>query len=171
MLDLRLSVVYVHIFCFSFSEEKICWRKKQSVQDLIPPPSIYIHMCTLYTYTNICVPRFSLWALQVSPDPDSWAHIQYPICAVCVYVCVYTHVHPHTLPPALNIEKTQTTLLSFATRHYLYALPRCGAPTHLLPCSLSVRVVLIILSVPVSSRHWVKCAGLWSDSKMVQVRS
>ena len=38
---------------------------------------------------------------------------KYPICAVCVCVCVYTHTHPHTLPPALKIEKTQTTPLSF----------------------------------------------------------
>ena len=52
-------MVCVHIFCFSFPEEKICWRKKQLVQDLTPPPSIYIHMCTLYTYTNECMPRCS----------------------------------------------------------------------------------------------------------------
>jgi len=32
---------------------------------------------------------------------------------VCVCVCVYTHIHPHTFPPALKIEKTQTTPLSF----------------------------------------------------------
>ena len=37
---------------------------------------------------------------------------KYPICAVCACVCVYTHTHPHTLPPALKIEKTQTTPLS-----------------------------------------------------------
>jgi len=44
-----------------------------------------------------------------------------PICAVCVCVCVYTHLHPRTLPPALKIEKTQTTplflLLSKITPH------------------------------------------------------
>ena len=45
--------------------------------------------------------------------PDSWAHTEYPICAVCVCVCVYTHIHPHTLLPAFKIEKTQTTPLSF----------------------------------------------------------
>ena len=33
--------------------------------------------------------------------------------AECVCVCVYTHSHTHTLPPALKIEKTQTTPLSF----------------------------------------------------------
>ena len=37
ILDLRFSVVCVNIFCFSFSEEKTCSRKKQVVQDLIPP--------------------------------------------------------------------------------------------------------------------------------------
>ena len=50
-------MVWVHIFCFSCPEEKLCSRKKQRVQDLIPPPSIYLHMCTLYTYTNIYMPR------------------------------------------------------------------------------------------------------------------
>jgi len=38
--DLRLSVVCVYIFCFSFSEGKKCYRKKQLVQDLILPSSI-----------------------------------------------------------------------------------------------------------------------------------
>jgi len=36
-----------------------------------------------------------------------------PSVCVCVCACVYTHIHPHTLPPALKIEKTQTTPLSF----------------------------------------------------------
>ena len=38
---------------------------------------------------------------------------KHPICAVCVCVCVYEHTRTHTLPPALKIEKTQTTPLSF----------------------------------------------------------
>ena len=38
---------------------------------------------------------------------------EYPLCAARVCVCVYTHLHPHTLPPALKIEKTPTTPLSF----------------------------------------------------------
>jgi len=49
----------VHIFCFSFLEEKIRKRTNQFVQDHIPPPSIYIHMCTLCTYANTYMPRFS----------------------------------------------------------------------------------------------------------------
>jgi len=114
--DLRLSVVCVHIFCFSFSKEKKCERPKQLVQDLIPPPSIYIHMCTLYTYTNICMPRFSpsgFFRPSRCLIPTPGLISKYPICAVCVRVCVYTHLHPHTLPLALKIEKTQTTPLSF----------------------------------------------------------
>ena len=37
---------------------------------------------------------------------------EYPICAVCVCVCGYKHLHPNTFPPALKIDKTQTTPLS-----------------------------------------------------------
>ena len=46
----------------------------------------------------------------LTPTPE--LTYQYPICAVCVCACVYTHIHSHTLPPALKIEKTQTTPLS-----------------------------------------------------------
>ena len=45
--------------------------------------------------------------------PTPGLTIEYRICAVCVCVCIYTHLQPHTLPPALKIEKTQTTPLSF----------------------------------------------------------
>ena len=37
---------------------------------------------------------------------------EYPIFAVCLCVCVYTRIYPHILPPALKIEKIQTTPLS-----------------------------------------------------------
>jgi len=70
---------------------------------------LYIHMCTLYTYTNICMPRFSPSGffgpsryLFLTPGLTS----KYPICVVCVCVCVYTHIHPHTIPPALKTDKT-----------------------------------------------------------------
>jgi len=73
-------------------------------------------MCTLYTYTNICMPKFSPSGF-IGPSrrliPTPGLTSKYPICAACVCVCVYTHTHPHTLPPALKIEKTQTTPLSF----------------------------------------------------------
>ena len=113
---LRLRFSAFTSFTFLFRKEKYVKEKKQLVQDLIPPPSICIHMCTLYTYTNTYMPRFSpigffgpSRCLISTPGLTS----EYPICAVCVCVCVYTHLHPHTLPPALKIEKTQTTPLSF----------------------------------------------------------
>ena len=89
---------------FYFSQKK--WhfkRKKQLVQDLISPLSIYIHMCTLYTYTNMCMPIISPSGFFGSSRcliPTPGLTSKYPICAVCVCVCVYTNTHPHTLPPA-----------------------------------------------------------------------
>ena len=102
---------------FYFSEKKRhVERNKQSVQDLIPPLSIYIHMCTLFTYTNICMPRFSpsgFFGPSGCLIPTPGLTSKYPICSVCVWVCVYTHTRTHTFPPTLKIEKTQTTPLSF----------------------------------------------------------
>jgi len=46
------SWAYAYIFCSALSEEKIYNQKEQLVHGLIPPPGIYVHMCTLYTYTN-----------------------------------------------------------------------------------------------------------------------
>jgi len=87
-------------------------------------------MCTLYTYTNTYMPIFGpsgfsgpSRCLILTPGLTS----EYPICTVCVCVCVYTHLHPHTLPPALKIEKTQTTplscLLSKRTPHAKQQVP------------------------------------------------
>jgi len=101
-----------HFLLFFFKRNNVL--KKKAVCDLMLPPSIYIHMFTLYTYTNICMPRFSLSGFFgpyrcLIPTPGLTT--ERTICAVCVCVCVYTHIHPHTLPPASKIEKTQTTPL------------------------------------------------------------
>ena len=71
-------------------------------------------MCTVYTYTNIYMLRFSpsgffgpSRCLITTPGLTP----EYPKCAVCVCACAYTHIQPHTLPPTLKIEKTQTTPL------------------------------------------------------------
>ena len=57
------------------------------------------------------MPRFSPFGF-FGPSrcliPTPGLTFEYLICAVCVCVCVYTHL----LPPALKIEKTQTTPLS-----------------------------------------------------------
>jgi len=103
-----------HLLLFFFGG-KIMLKKKQLVQDLIPPLSIYIHMCTLYTYTNICMPRFSpsgFFGPSRCLIPTPGLTSKYPICAVCVCVCVYTHTPTYT-PTCVKINKTQTTPLSF----------------------------------------------------------
>jgi len=72
-LRFEKSVVCIYIFL-----EKIYKTKKQLVQNLIPPPSIYIYMCTSYTYTDIFMLSFSpsgfLHALEM-PHLDISAHI------------------------------------------------------------------------------------------------
>jgi len=107
----------LNVVIFYFSQKKrYVKRKKELVQDLIQPPSIYIHMCIVYTYMNTYMPRFSpsgFFGPSRCLIPTPLLTTEYPICAVRVCMCVYTRIHPHTLPPALKIEKTQTTPLSF----------------------------------------------------------
>jgi len=72
-------------------------------------------MCTLCTYTNTNMPKFSPSEFfgpsrYLIPTPGLTS--KYPICAVCVCVCVYTHTPTYT-PTRVKIEKTQTTPLSF----------------------------------------------------------
>jgi len=119
-----------HLLLFFVERNKNLKEKKQLVQDLTLPPSIYIQMCTLYTYTNIYMPRFGpseFFGPSRCLIPTPGLTSEYPICAVCMCVCVYTHIHPHTLPPALKIEKTQTTplslLLSKITSHAKQQVP------------------------------------------------
>ena len=119
--DLRIKIwdyrwVAFTSFAFLFRKKKYVEEKQQLVQDLIPPHNIYIHMCTLYTYTNIFMSRFSpsgFFGPSRCLIPTPGLTSEHPIRAVCVCVCVYTHSHTHTLPPALKIEQTQTTPLSF----------------------------------------------------------
>jgi len=50
ILDSILSVVCVHIFCFSSSKEKMCSRKKQLVQD-----RMHIHTHVYFVHINECM--------------------------------------------------------------------------------------------------------------------
>jgi len=92
--------------------------KKQLFQDLIPPPSIYIHTCTLYTYENAEIESIRiLRALQVS-HPDSWAHIQLPhLCSVCVCVRIHTNTHPYTPTCVENREDTDNTPIFLSVKN------------------------------------------------------
>jgi len=133
-----ISCLRSHLLLESFSEGKICYRKKQLVQDLIPPPSIYLHVCTSYTYTNICISRFSpsgFFGPSRCLIPTPGLTTEYPICAVCVCVCVNTHIHPHTLPPALkNREDTDNIPHSrLATGNLIFSRLAVAASRH---CSI-----------------------------------
>ena len=106
-----------HLLLFYFERKNMLKKKlwKQLVQDLISPPSIYMYMCTLYTYTNTYMPKFSPFGYFGSSRcliPTPGLTSKHPICAVCVCARVHTHLHPHKLPPALKIEDTYNTPIS-----------------------------------------------------------
>ena len=69
-------------------------------------------MCTSYTYTNICMPRF----IPSGFFGPSRCRIPNPgltkRCNVCVRVRIHTNT-PTYIPTRVKIEKTQTTPLSF----------------------------------------------------------
>jgi len=85
-------VVCVHIFCFSFSEKNMFKEKAVSPRS---PPSIYIHMCTLYTYEYMYAEISSIWILR----------------ALCVCVCVYTHVFFLGIRHCATVLQTQVPTL------------------------------------------------------------
>ena len=118
-----------HLLLFSFGRKNMLKKKAVSPRSH-PSPSINIHMCTLYTYTNMYMPRFSpsgFFGSSRCRIPTTGLTSEHPIRALCVCVFLYTHLHPHTLPPALKIEKTQTTplplLLSKTTPHAEQQVP------------------------------------------------
>jgi len=52
LLGFEISVLRSHLWPFLWKNQYVK-KKNQLVQDLIPPPSFYTHMCTLYTYEYI----------------------------------------------------------------------------------------------------------------------
>ena len=112
-------------FAFLYWKKTYVNEKKQLVQDLIPPPGMYTHMCTLYTYTNTYMPRFSpsgFFGPSRCLVPTPGLTSEYPMCSVCVCVCAYTHTYTYVhFHPRQKIEKRQTTplslLLSKITHH------------------------------------------------------
>jgi len=109
---------YFHIFGSSFSEGKKCSRKNQLVQELIPPPSIRIHVSTLYIYTNTYMPTFSPYGFfglskRLVPTPELTS--EYPTFSMCAR----QKKTPRTLPPSSKNLKseTQSFLMSKITSH------------------------------------------------------
>ena len=88
-------------------------KNNQLVQDLILPPSTHKYMCTLYTYANTYVPRFSpsgFFGPSKCLVPTPGLSFKYPTCSV--YACVRNHTYTPTythrmlLPPSKNRENT-----------------------------------------------------------------
>jgi len=103
------SVLRSHLLHFFVGRKNMLKEKKQLVQDLIPPHSICIHMCTLYKYTVICILRFSpsgFFGL------SKWLTSEYPTCSVCL--CVgKTHTHTYTPTPVKNRKNTDNAALIY----------------------------------------------------------
>ena len=82
---------------FVFRKKKHDPAKKQlvMVQDLIPPPSIYLHVCTLYTCTNTYMPRFSSYGFF-----GTFKCLVLTLGFTSVYstfsMCVFVRVHTRT---------------------------------------------------------------------------
>jgi len=85
-------------------------EKSSQSQDLIAPPSLYIYICTLYTYTNICRPRFSqsgFFGTSKGLIPTPALTSEYPICAVRIH----THTLTYTPTRVKNGKDTDNTLI------------------------------------------------------------
>jgi len=119
----EFSVLRSHFLHFFFGRKNMLKEKKQLVQDLILPPSIYIHMCTSYKYMVICILRFSpsgLFGL------SKWLTSEYPTCSVCV--CVgKTHTNTYTPTPVKNRKNTDNALIYPSVKNE----PPCP---HQVPC-------------------------------------
>ena len=113
---------YVHIICFSFSEEQICNTKKLVVSPRSHPASIcMIHVYFLHMYRYMYSEIQSIWFLRALrvPRPDHCAlirvtHVQ------CVCVCAYTYTYIHTHPKPGQKKSRQTTPIG----HIAAYLPR-----------------------------------------------
>ena len=101
------------LLLFFFERENMWKRRKKLVQDSNPAASMYIHMCTLYTYTNVRMPRFSPSGFFgpsrcLIPTPGLTSEHLYSVC-----VCVRIHTLTHTYTPTRvkNREDTDNTTI------------------------------------------------------------
>ena len=68
--------------------------------------SAYTYTCVLSTYIRIDICRDLVHLTSSGPDP--WAHIEYPMCSVCV--CVRIHTHTHTYAPTMSEPDRDTCM-------------------------------------------------------------
>jgi len=112
----EVSVLRSHPLLCCYGRKNKFKKKKQ----LVPPPSIYIHMCTLYTYTNTYMARFSPSSFFgpsrcLVPSPGLTSSNP---CAVCVCVVrIHTQTHRYTPTCVKNREDSgQHPYLSFCPK-------------------------------------------------------
>ena len=91
---------YIHVYIYVYT-----YIYKLSTQDLIPPSSIYIHMCTLYPHKITFIPRFSpseLFGHSKFLVPTPGCPSEYPKFSVCMqaHALTYNCIHSH---PCLKI--------------------------------------------------------------------
>ena len=93
-------------------------RNSHLVQDLIPLPSKYIHMCTLYAHTNAYMPRFGPSGFLgpsrcLIPPPGRFLGSQPSTPYVqCVCVCIHTHTPTYTPTRVKNRNDADNTPFS-----------------------------------------------------------
>jgi len=98
--------------------------KEKKVQDLIPPPSIYIQ-CVLRTHISVSwnlVHLDSLSPPSVSSRPLS-SRLSTPRAVLCV--CVYTHTRTHTPQSPVKYTLIQKTPLSIRLSKITLCLKYC----------------------------------------------
>jgi len=68
---------------------------------------MYIYTCILCTHTRIH--RFRPFG---ASRPDSWAHIEHPMCSVCVCWRMHTHTPTHTPTRVKNSNTQDNTFIA-----------------------------------------------------------
>jgi len=161
-------------FAFLFWKTKYVTDKKKLVQDLIQPPSLHIYMCSLYTYTNTHMPKFSksgFFGLSMCLVPTPGLTSKYLMCSVCVYA-IHTHTPIYAPTCIKNREDTDNTPISSSVknnplRQATSALHRLADTLHPRPPTLYEHTAHILVHVHALQWVWPQmvCANVYADVK------
>jgi len=114
MSDIGITNTFTS-FAFLFRKKNYVKETMHLVQDLIRPPSIYLHVCTLFTCMNTCMPRFSpsgFFGPSRCLVPTLVLTSEHPRCSVFVCVRIRTHTPAYTPTRVKNREDTDNTSIS-----------------------------------------------------------
>jgi len=117
---IRVLDVTFTSFAFFFRNKQHVKEKKLLVQYFIPPPSICMHIRTLYTYTNTHMPRFHP-SIFLKPSrclvPTPWFTFE---CLACIVL----HIHTHTLTYTPTLVEIQSEYPCLKVNKRLLVLQR-----------------------------------------------